>query len=101
MLRLELRGKRIKSKPQPCRKQSPIFSILFSISRIALSSIVLTALNLFAWMTSHSAFTMADKHPVELQEPNLEEPIKGSVQGDLGPGLTPEEDKRILRRIDL
>jgi len=44
---------------------------------------------------------MVDKYPVELQEPNPEEPIKGSVQGDLGATLTPEEDKRILRRIDL
>jgi hypothetical protein len=45
---------------------------------------------------------MADKQPIEAKGPYPDEIIKGYAPGDVGvPPLTLEEDKRILRRIDL
>lgn len=44
---------------------------------------------------------MADKQPIELQRSHQDEPIKDVSQAHVGVPLTPEEDKRLLRRIDL
>ncbi|CAI7615524.1 hypothetical protein N7533_008537 [Penicillium manginii] len=44
---------------------------------------------------------MVDKHAIELQGQTEDEPIKDPAQRDVGIPLTPEEDKRLLRRIDL
>lgn len=44
---------------------------------------------------------MADKQPIELQRSHQDEPIKDVSQAQVGVPLTPEEDKRLLRRIDL
>lgn len=44
---------------------------------------------------------MANNNSIELQGQTEDEPIKDPAQRDVGIPLTPEEDKRLLRRIDL
>lgn len=44
---------------------------------------------------------MANKNSIELQGQMEDEPVKHPAQRDIGIPLTPEEDKRLLRRIDL